>query len=260
MRTAVVQHDIAWEDPGGTHALVAPMIAEAADRGARLIVLTEMYATGFSMATERIAEPVDGPATTFLAEQATRHDAWVAGSVATRITDDDSGLPPFVNRLHVFGPAGEHHHYDKIHPFSYAREHEHYRPGTGFVTVDIDGVRATLFVCYDLRFADEFWATALDTDMYIVPANWPAVRSHHWTSLLVARAIENQAYVVAANRVGEGGHVTKLEYAGDSIVLDPLGQPVAQSAGPEPQVLVGDIDPAVVADVRSTMPFLADRR
>jgi len=94
--------------------------------------------------------------------------------------------------------------YSKIHPFSYAHEDEHYAAGDKHLTVDIDGLRVTVFICYDLRFADEFWESALGTDLYVVPANWPEPRREHWRALLRARAIENQAYVVGANRVGAG--------------------------------------------------------
>ena len=114
----------------------------------------------------------------------------------------------------------------------------------------------SLFVCYDLRFADEFWGVADQTDLYVVPANWPAARRHHWRSLLVARAIENQAYVVGVNRVGHGG---KLDYAGDSAIIDPMGEVLATAAGIE-TVLVADVDPAMVTATRAQYPFMADRR
>jgi len=253
VRVAAVQHDICWEAPDETAAHVTPMIAAAAASGARLVVLTEMFATGFSMASERIAQTPDGPSATFLADQAAAHGIWVAASVPTA----DPGLPRPVNRLVVAGPGGERDHYDKIHPFSFAGEHEHYAAGSSFLTTDIDGVRVSGFVCYDLRFADEFWAVAPATDCYVVVANWPAARRHHWRSLLVARAIENQAYVVGVNRVGTDG--AGIEYAGDSMIVDPLGEVLASAAGGE-SVLVADVDPAVVAGVRARFPFLADRR
>src|SRR5207237_570429 len=128
-----------------------------------------------------------------------------------------------------------------------AGEHEHYAPGEKVITVEIDGVRVTPFVCYDLRFGDSFWNAADGTDVYVVVANWPASRRLHWQSLLVARAIENQAYVVGVNRVGNGGG---LDYAGDSRIVDPMGEVLAAAAAIE-TVLVADIDPAVVKDVRA---------
>ncbi|HYH49741.1 MAG TPA: nitrilase-related carbon-nitrogen hydrolase, partial [Acidimicrobiia bacterium] len=154
------------------------------------------------------------------------------------------------------GPGGELHHYDKIHPFTYSGEHEHYAAGTRRITVDVEGIRVTPFVCYDLRFADEFWTEAQRTDCYVVVANWPAARRAHWQALLVARAIENQAYVVGVNRVGEGGG---LAYAGDSRIIDPLGEVLAGGAGGE-TILLADVEPDVVTATRKRFPFLADRR
>ena len=122
--------------------------------------------------------------------------------------------------------------------------------------MSIAGFRFGLFICYDLRFADEFWALAPEVDAYLVVANWPETRRQHWKSLLAARAIENQAYVVGVNRVGEGG---SLRYTGDSAILDPMGEVLAGAAGQE-TMLLADLDAAEVARVRATLPFLKDRR
>jgi predicted amidohydrolase len=252
VKVAAIQHDIVWERPEENFARLAPMIAEAAASGARLVALTEMFATGFSMAAERIAEPVDGPSARFLAEQARSTGAWVCGSIPTRHPD---GLP--TNRLVLAGPDGERHHYDKIHPFSYAGEHEHYGAGDRTITVDVDGVAVTPFVCYDLRFADDFWAEAPHTALYVVVANWPASRRAHWTTLLHARAVENQAYVLGVNRVGRGDGI---DYSGDSCIVDPFGEPVAVADAGVEQCIVADVDPQRVAQVRADYPFLRDRR
>jgi len=253
VRVAAVQHDVVWEDRAANHAHLADLIAEAADAGARLVVLTEMFATGFSLAADRIAEPPDGPSVAFLSEQASRHGLWTAGSVPVR--DRPDAKP--VNRFVLAGPDGTLHHYDKMYPFTYAREHERYRAGDTTVTVTVEGVRTTLFVCYDLRFAEAFWDVALTTDLYLVPANWPDSRSHHWRTLLRARAIENQAYVVGVNRVGAD---PKLSYSGDSVIVDPSGAALAEAQPGSEAVLVADVDPATVAEVRAAFPFLQDRR
>jgi predicted amidohydrolase len=252
MKIAAVQPDVVWEDGDATLARLEPQLRAAAGTGARLVVLTEMFPTGFSMEPERVAEAEGGPSTEFLRTQAADLGLWLAGSIPIR--PDGGGRP--VNRLLLAGPAGELHHYDKIHPFTYSGEHEHYAAGTGRITVEIEGVRVTPFVCYDLRFADEFWAEAQGTDCYVVVANWPAARRAHWQALLVARAIENQAYVVGVNRVGEGGG---LHYAGDSRIIDPLGEILAAGAGGE-TILLAEVDPVVVAETRKRYPFLADRR
>lgn len=254
MKVAVVQHDIAWEDPEATFKRLEDPIAHAASAGARLVVLSEMFGPGFSMDTARIAEPFDGPSAQFLRRSAAAHQVWVCGSVPEHVESSADGKPS--NTLVLAGPDGSVHRYRKIHPFSYAGEHERYDAGGDFLTVNIDGVRTSFFVCYDLRFADEFWALAHDTDLYVVVANWPEVRRLHWQTLLHARAIENQAYVVGCNRVGEGGG---LAYCGDSRVIDPLGEVVASAARVE-TVLVADVDPGHVAGVRARFPFLQDRR
>jgi predicted amidohydrolase len=252
VKVAAVQHDVVWEDRDATLARLEPQLRAAAGTGARLVVLTEMFPVGFSTEPERMAEPEDGPTTEFLRTQAADLDVWLTGSVPTHPAG--GGRP--VNRLLLAGPGGELRQYDKIHPFSYSGEHEHYAAGTERVTFDVEGVRVTPFVCYDLRFADEFWAMAQGTDCYVVVANWPSSRRAHWQALLVARAIENQAYVVGVNRVGEGGG---LHYSGDSRIVDPLGEILAAGAGGE-TILLADVDPVVVAETRKRFPFLADRR
>jgi predicted amidohydrolase len=204
------------------------------------------------MNTARVAEPPEGPSTRFLREQAARHGLWLAGSLPERPPESDR---PY-NTLLVAGPGGELHRYRKIHPFTFAREHEHYAAGERRVTVAIEGVRFTLFVCYDLRFADEFWATARDTDCYLVPANWPERRRRHWMSLLAARAIENQAYVAAVNRVGTGDGLT---YSGDSRVVNPWGEVLCAAAAQE-TLLLAEIDPARVREARTSFPVMQDRR
>ena len=254
MKIAAVQHDIVWEDPEANFERLAPKVAQAAADGARLVVLAEMYSTGFSMASDRVAEPPDGPSVSFLADQAAAHGVWVCGSVP--VSDPSNADLPY-NRFVLAGPDGVTAVYDKIHPFSYGGEHEHYAAGTERLTMAVEGVRITPFVCYDLRFADEFWGLAHNTDCYVVVANWPAPRRTHWSALLPARAIENQAYVVGVNRVGTGGGI---DYQGDSVVIDPFGIEVARAAAGEEAVLYADIDPSRVEEVRSRYPFLNDRR
>jgi predicted amidohydrolase len=229
------------------------MIAGAAASGARLVVLTEMFATGFSMAAAQTAEPPDGPSAAFLRDQAMTHGVWLTASIPTQ----DPARDKPVNRLVLAGPDGTARHYDKIHPFTYCGEHEVYGAGSSFLTVDVEGLRCSFFVCYDLRFADEFWALATTTDCYVVVANWPAARRVHWRALLPARAIENQAFVIGVNRVGDDGN--GVAHAGDSMIVDPLGEVLASAAGAE-AVLVADVDPSRVTTARARYPFLQDRR
>ncbi len=259
MKVAVIQHDICWEDGPATRKQVAPLIARAALAGARLAVLSEMFATGFSMDPHRVAEEPGGETEQFLRDQARDHGIWLIASVAQwapgSAAEDGAGRRG-ANVALVAGPEGQLHRYQKIHPFSYAGEHERYEAGTELLTVAIDDLRVSVLICYDLRFADEFWQLAADTDLYVVPANWPQARREHWRTLLRARAIENQAYVIGCNRVGV---VESLKYVGDSAVIDPLGQVLAEASVIE-TVLIADVEASQVVAVRERFPFLADRR
>ena len=248
MRVAAVQHDIAWEDRAATLARLDGVL-----RGvdADLVVLPEMFAVGFTMSPD-VAEPPDGPTTAWLVEHATGSSRWIGGSIPVVLDGADRPSNVFT----LVSPSGDVHRYAKRHPFSYASEHEHYAPGDERVTVDVDGVAVSLSVCYDLRFANHYWSMAASTDVFLVIASWPRPRREHWRALLRARAIENQCYVVGVNRVGSGGG---LDYAGDSCMVDPLGDVLAAAAEVE-TVLTAEVDPAVVAKVRADLPFLADRR
>jgi len=251
LRIAAVQHDIVWENPQANFERLRPQIERAAGAGGRLVVISEMFSTGFTMNSAQMAEALDGPSCRFVVEEAARHGVWLCGSIPTRWDDGEA-----YNTLTLAGPEGQLHRYRKIHPFTYSTEPENYGAGTEFLTVDIEGASCTFFVCYDLRFADEFWTTARVTDVFVVPANWPERRRVHWRTLLHARAIENQAYVVGVNRVGEGDG---LRYSGDSMIIDPWGEVLASGASSE-ALLVVDVDPKVVADTRATFPVLQDRR
>lgn len=252
MRFAVVQHDIVWEDRAANFARLASLVARAAGAGAEFVLLSETFSTGFSM-TPGIGEPEDGPSAQFLQAQAAEHGVWVAGSCPEVAPDGE--LP--YNSLVLAGPDGTVHRYRKLHPFTHGGEHERFRAGDKPLTVEVGGLRITPFICYDLRFADVFWSAALDTDVYLVTANWPAARRLHWQTLLQARAIENQAYVVGCNRVGTAGDGT--EHTGDSRIVSPMGELLATAAGVE-TVLVADVEPAEVTATRERLRFLADRR
>jgi predicted amidohydrolase len=260
MKIAAVQHDIVWEDRDANFARLAPQVARAVGAGAELVLLTETFSTGFSM-RPGIGEPEGGPSARFLAGQAAEHGVWVGGTcpeIAEGIGGPGAGSEelPF-NSFVLAGPDGTTHRYRKLHPFTHAGEHERFRAGETPTTVQIGGLRVTPFVCYDLRFADVFWDAALHTDVYLVPANWPSPRRLHWQTLLQARAIENQAYVVGCNRVGTAGDGT--EHAGDSRIVSPMGELLATAAGVE-TIVMADVDPAEVTATRERLRFLPDRR
>jgi predicted amidohydrolase len=252
MRFAAVQHDIVWEDRDANFARLAPLVARAVGAGAEFVLLTETFSTGFSM-TPGIGEPEGGPSARFLAGQAAEHGVWVAGSCPEIAADGE--LP--YNSLVLAGPDGTVHRYRKLHPFTHAGEHERFRAGEKPVTLRVGDLRVTPFICYDLRFANIFWEAAPQTDVYLVPANWPSPRRHHWQTLLQARAIENQAYVIGCNRVGVAGDGT--EHAGDSRIVSPTGELLATAAGVE-TIVLADVKAAEVAATRDRFQFLPDRR
>jgi predicted amidohydrolase len=250
VRVALLQMDLAWEDVAENHRRATRLLAQAKDGGAALAVLPEMFSTGFSMSAERIAQPPGGPSETFLRERAADLGLSILASVP------EMGAPSPRNMALLVAPDGSVVRYAKIHPFSYGGEHLHYSAGDRVVTAQIEGVRVTPLVCYDLRFPEPFRTAAADTDLFVVVANWPDQRREHWRTLLRARAIENQAYVVGVNRAGEGNG---LRYAGDSAAIAPLGETLAEADHRE-QVLFCDVDPAVVEKLRARFPALADRR
>jgi len=252
MRIAAVQHDIVWEDRDANFERLAPQVARAVGAGAELVLLTETFSTGFSM-TPGIGEPEGGPSARFLADRAAEHGVWVGGTCPEIAAGEELPYNSFV----LAGPDGSVHRYRKLHPFTHAGEHERFRAGEKPVTVEVGGLRITPFICYDLRFADVFWRAAPETDVYLVPANWPSPRRAHWQTLLQARAIENQAYVVGCNRVGTAGDGT--EHAGDSRIVSPMGESLATASGVE-TIVLADVDADDVTATRDRLRFLPDRR
>jgi len=252
MKFAAIQHDIEWNNREANFASLSASISDARNAGAEFALLTEMFSTGFVVDDPDIGEPYDGPSSQFLRDNAKANNMWVGGTCAEVSPGDSRPHNTFI----VASPDGILHRYNKIHPFTYGGEDKHYRAGEDFVQIDVNGLRVSLFVCYDLRFADEFWKLANTTDVYLVPANWPESRRSHWISLLQARAIENQAYVIGCNRVGTGGN---LKYSGDSRIFSPLGETLAEG-GASPTILYADITAQTVADVRDKFRFLQDRR
>jgi predicted amidohydrolase len=261
LRVAAVQHDIVWNDRDANFERLAPTVAGAVGCGAQLVLLTETFSTGFGFGSSGFeTEITGGPSSQFLAELAKEHGVWVGGSCPEIHPDapDDDQRPS--NCFVLAGPDGTQHRYRKIHPFSHAGEERFVRAGSDLVIVDVEGFRVSMFVCYDLRFADEFWQLAADTDLYLVPANWPEKRREHWMTLLTARAIENQAYVVGVNRVGAaGGEGGTLTYSGDSRIVDPTGELLATASRSE-SILLADLSTERVAEVRDHFRFLPDRR
>lgn len=250
LRVSLVQRSLEWEAPEANRAAFAAALAPLAGRS-DLIVLPEMFTTGFSMAPERLAEAPAGPTSAWLMARARELEAAVTGSCIVR---DEHGR--YFNRLLWAQPDGVLRHYDKRHLFRMGGEHEHYSAGDAPLLLEWRGLRVCPLVCYDLRFP--VWSRrrpALDYDLLLYVANWPAVRRNPWRALLPARAIENQAYVVGVNRIGEDGH--GIAHAGDSGAWDFAGEPLAE-LGAEPGVRTVELDRGRLRAFRDRFPAHLD--
>jgi omega-amidase len=248
-RVSIVQQPLAWHDPPANRAHFASVLAALAGT-TDLVVLPEMFTTGFTMQPESQAEDANGETRAWLVEQARRLDAAVGGSIAV----NDGGR--FFNRFMLATPDGDVYAYDKRHLFRMGGEHRHYGAGGHAAIIEFRGLRLCTLVCYDLRFP--VWSRRrpeLDYDLVIYSANWPAARRYAWTTLLRARAIENQAYCVGVNRVGDDGN--GVAHVGDSVVLDFMGQPLLE-LGAEAGVATVPIDPATVRGWRDKFPAQLD--
>jgi predicted amidohydrolase len=250
LKVALIQMDLAWEDVEENHRRARRHLEAASARGARLALLPEMFCTGFSMDAGRIAQPAGGKSETFLRETARELGMWILASIP------EAGQPRPRNMAILASPDGRAERYAKIHPFTFGGEHRVYAGGDRILTVDVEGLRVTPLVCYDLRFPEPFRLAAADTDLFAVVANWPEPRREAWRTLLRARAIENLCYAAGVNRAGEGGG---LRYAGDSAVISPWGD-VLVEGGTEEAVLIADVDPETVRQTRAKFPALEDRR
>jgi len=259
LRVALGEYDIGWHDPETSLDRARALVADAASAGARLVVLPEMTTTGFTMDRSQ-ATPLAGGHAARLAAIAADAGVWLIASLAATeaspLGSTDGGeAVRAVNAALVIDPAGSVVAvYRKQKLFAFAGEDEHYSPGSDTVTVTIDGVRIAPLVCYDLRFPELFRARARDVDAFVLVANWPAARRLHWDTLTRARAIENQAWVIAVNRTGTGGTIA---YDGGSIAWDPWGDRAPETLSPAGTRLV-TIDPHRVADIRGRYPFLND--
>lgn len=215
------QSDLAWEDIDTNISAFDEKISRLS--GQRdLIILPEMFPTGFSINAVSLAEPMDGAVVKWLTNTARRYQVNITGSMI--IVEDNR----YFNRLIWARPDGELLTYDKRHLFRYADEHKTYTAGNRHLTISLNGWKIRPFICYDLRFP--VWTRNTDNscDLAIFIANWPQARAAHWKILLTARAIENQSFVIGVNRVGTDGN--GLEYSGDSSVIDPTGQVLFQAA------------------------------
>jgi predicted amidohydrolase len=234
MRVALVELDTVWEDPAANRACIREVLPSA-----DVAVLPEFAFTGFTM--DPRPDPDAEPFLTGLARE--RGQAIVAGYI---------GEGPRNVAVAVDAAGAVVARYAKLHPFTYADEHLHYRAGDDLAVFELGGMRAAMLVCYDLRFPEVFReATLRGAELFFVIANWPEQRAKHWQPLLQARAIENQAFVVGVNRVGED---PRFRYVSSSLVAGPHGDVLQRGPG------VVEVDPDVVREWRREFPALNDVR
>jgi omega-amidase len=254
VNVVALQFDIAWENKPANFEKVRRLLANASPEPGSLVALPEMFATGFSMNTDAIAEPYGGETEQFLAGVAKDFKVWLVGGAAMRRREGRAR-----NKALVFSPAGELiAFYAKMKPFTPGGESEHYLAGERPVAFRWYECAVSPFICYDLRFP-EIFRECVGThrpELFAVIANWPEKRIQHWVRLLQARAIENQAYVVGVNRIGRDPYYV---YNGRSLIVDPQGEVVAD-AGDREGCISAKLDLANLRKYREGLPFLADLR
>ena len=246
MKVKLIQADIRWGDPGANRAAFERKITGLG--AADLIVLPEMFTTGFCTSPRGVAEPAGGPTLEWMRRMARERDAAIAGSVAV----EEGGR--FYNRFYFVRPDGTFEQYDKHHLFTYGGEHHEYTGGDRRVVAEFRGWRILLMVCYDVRFP--VWARNRgDYDLILYVASWPAPRAAAWDALLRARAIENVCYVAGVNRVGDD---PACQYAGGTVLYDFVGSPLAEARPGVEETIGGRIDRAALDAFRTKFPALGD--
>lgn len=248
LHITLVQPDIVWEDKKANLSHIETLIKKEEHAG-HVVVLPEMFSTGFSMAPAKLAETMDGPTVQWMADTAVKNRCIVTGSIII----EEEGL--YYNRMLWVQPDGHIGYYDKRHLFAFAGEHKHYAAGSTRTIAQVGGWKINLIVCYDLRFPVWSRNKDADYDVLICVANWPQQRSLAWKALLQARAIENMCYVAGVNRVGKDANGNK--YNGDSSLYGPLGECIWQHAGSE-AVQSFSLHKDLLDLTRSTYPFLND--
>lgn len=250
MKVALVQLPIVWEDKAANFDLVDQLLSSTKfSKSGGLIVLPELFATGFTMDANTIAEDQGGQTEAYLSKLAVEKNCHVMGGMAYT-----NGSEKPTNCAVLAEPDGQITcRYEKTHPFTLGGEHEYYSRGDQATIALINGITIAPAVCYDLRFPELF--RKVSAQVYVVIANWPSKRESHWVTLLQARAIENQAYVIGVNRCGEDPNLT---YPGRTMLVDYQGEIVAD-AGSEAVALEAEIDVAALQEWRDGFPALRDR-
>lgn len=249
-----IQTNLYWQDKISNRTMLENKITSLSAK-TEIVILPEMFSTGFSMQPQTYAETMEGETIQWMKRVSAENGIVLTGSL---IIEEEG---KFYNRLIWMLPNGELGYYNKRHLFAFASEHESYTPGNKRLIASVKGWKINLQVCYDLRFP--VWARQQidaetkqpEYDVLINVANWPAKRSHAWKTLLCARAIENQCYVVGVNRVGTDGN--NVYHSGNSLVIDPLGEVLYHMADEE-DVFSITLDKEKLEAVRTKFPFLND--
>lgn len=247
-----IQTNLAWEDKQANLQMLEQKI-NSIQQKTEVVVLPEMFSTGFSMQPDRFAESMDGETIKWMQRVSAENKIIITGSIIVNEHDK------YYNRLIWMLPNGQYGVYDKRHLFAFADEDQHYAAGNKRLIASVKGWRINLQICYDLRFP--VWARQQtqpegpEYDLLIYVANWPERRSHAWKTLLLARAIENQCYVIGVNRVGEDGN--GIYHSGDSMLIDPLGEILYHTKDVE-DVNTITLDKEKLLTVRDKYPFWKD--
>ncbi len=251
MKIGLVQFNSEWEDRPANLARAETFIERAATEGCDMVVFPEMFATGFTMNPRGLCHASACEVPLHLERWSSGHRMAVVAGYA-RKRDDGKGE----NMALAFDRTGQKlAEYRKMRLFPLADEHERFAPGTEQVVCCVDGLMTGLFICYDLRFPELFRSVARSMELALVIANWPAGRKEHWATLLQARAIENQCFVVGVNRIGSDGN--GLDYAGGSLAISPQGEILACGTDSD-EFLSVEINPSETAETRARFPFLPD--
>lgn len=247
LRVTIIQSPLHWENIRKNIEMFSGKL-DAFGKETDLIVLPEMFTTGFSKNAEGLAETMKGEAVDFIENYSKKLNAVICGSVIIRAGGK------YFNRLIVGFPDGKVRYYDKRHLFRMAKEHRVYSGGKKQLIVRIKNWRVAFFICYDLRFP--VWCRNRNNyDAAVFAANWPSEREYYWKSLLVARAIENQSYVIGVNRTGSDRN--GFRYSGDSAVINPMGRYLLK-AGSKNGIFSTELDKNILERFREKFPALRD--
>lgn len=257
LQLSLLQTDLIWENPDANRQQIEAQL-QAIPAGTHLTILPEMFSTGFSMKPDQLAESMNGETVDWMKRLAQEKRTILSGSIIAKEQDR------FFNRLLWVLPNGQIGQYDKRHLFAFAGEDQHYTPGTKRLIASVNGWRINLQICYDLRFP--VWARQRSTyseaggfdpeyEVLIYVANWPERRSEAWKTLLRARAIENQCYVVGVNRIGVDGN--GINHSGDSMIIGPAGE-VLHHCADRKELHTITLDPICLQETRDRLPFLRD--